>query len=77
MTTTTQALLDTAIHLPPAERAELVEGILSSFDAPVDPAIDAAWAKEVEERIAALDRGEIATIPAALVFERAAKKFGK
>jgi len=34
MTVQTQQVLKKAIHLPPVERAELVEQILSSFDHP-------------------------------------------
>ncbi len=59
-----------ATELSPAERAELVEGILSSFDLSPREGIDEAWAREAESRIDAFDRGEIASRPAALVFER-------
>jgi putative addiction module component (TIGR02574 family) len=77
MTTATQNLLDTAVHLPPSERAELVEGILSSFDTPERRANDAAWAREAEDRLAAFNRGEIAATPAAMVFEKIEKKYAK
>ena len=76
MKTQTQQVLEKAVGLPPIERAELVEGILSSFDFPTRPDIDAAWAQEAEDRIDAYDRGEIAAIPAATVFERIDKKYG-
>ena len=75
MTTETQHVLKKAVGLPPIERAELVEGILSSFDFPPRAEIDAAWAREAEDRIDAYDRGEIAGIPAAAtVFEKIEKK---
>jgi putative addiction module component (TIGR02574 family) len=77
MTSATQILLDTAAQLPPSERAQLVEGILTSFDTPERRANDSAWAKEAEERIAAFDRGEIAATPAAMVFEKIEKKYAK
>ena len=51
MTTETQQVLEKAVGLPPIERAELVEGILASFDFPSRADIDAAWAREAEERI--------------------------
>ncbi|MBU4199193.1 MAG: addiction module protein [Verrucomicrobia bacterium] len=70
MTVQTQEVLEKAIHLPPVERAELVEQILSSFDFPAREEIDALWAKEAEDRIAAYDRGEIKAIPASQVFEK-------
>lgn len=70
MTAQTQQVLEKAIHLPPVERAELVEQILSSFDRPSRDEIDALWAKEAEDRIDAYDQGKIKAIPVSQVFER-------
>jgi len=70
MTTATQQVLEDAIHLPPVERAELVERIFSSFDFPSRNENDAIWAKEAENRIDAYDKGEIKATPASQVFER-------
>lgn len=70
MTVNTQQVLEKAIHLPPEERAKLVEQILSSFDSPSHDKIDALWAKEAEDRIDAYDQGKIKAIPASQVFER-------
>lgn len=70
MTAQTQQVLENAIHLPPVERAELVEQILSSFDRPSRDEIDALWAKEAEDRIDAYEQGKIKAIPASQVFER-------
>ena len=75
MTTHTQQVLEEAVGLPPIERAELVEGILSSFDFPARADIDAAWAREAEDRIDAYERGDIAAIPASKVFEKIEKKY--
>jgi len=75
MTTRTKEVLEQAVGLPPMERAALVEGILSSFDFPARADIDAAWAQEAEDRIDAYDRGELAAIPAAKVFEKIEKKY--
>ena len=69
MTTRAQEVLEKAVGLPPVERAELVEGILASFDFPSRPDIDASWAREAEERIDAYERGEITAVPASAVFE--------
>lgn len=74
MTTQAQQVLEEAVGLPPIERAELVERILSSFDFPSRADIDAAWAREVEDRIDAYERGYIAAIPATGVFEKIEKK---
>lgn len=70
MTAQTQQVLEKAIHLPPVERAELVEQILSSFDFPTRDKIDALWASEAEDRIDAYDQGKIKAIPASQVFEK-------
>ena len=62
----------TLLQLPAHERAEIAELLLHSFDTPDQPAIDAAWARESEERIAAFERGEItATDGAAAIALRA------
>ncbi|MFH1287263.1 MAG: addiction module protein [bacterium] len=63
-------LLTESLKLPPTDRAELVENILSSFEFPSREKIDASWAQEAENRIDALERGELATISAEEVFEK-------
>ena len=75
MTIAAENVLASAVGLPPVERAELVEGILASFVFPARAEIDAAWAREVEDRIDAYDRGDIAAIPADRVFEKIHKKY--
>ena len=61
-------LLEQALKLPPVERAELVESLLSSFEFRSRKTIDALWAQEAEDRIDAFERGEIPAIPAEQVF---------
>ena len=75
MTTATERVLASAVGLPPIERAELVEGILSSFVFPARAEIDAAWARETEARIDAYDRGALTSVPAAMVFEKIKKQY--
>ena len=58
MTTTAEALCAQAVKLPPEERMEVVERILDSLDEP-DAALDALWAKEADDRLAAYRRGEV------------------
>ena len=53
-----KALSLEALKLTPAERAELIEELIVSLDRP-DPAIDALWSTEAEDRLAAYDRGEM------------------
>jgi putative addiction module component (TIGR02574 family) len=54
-----RALSREANKLTPEERAALIDELMASLDKP-DPAIDALWAEEVEQRLAAVDRGEMA-----------------
>jgi len=52
--------------LPRAERAEPIEDLLASLDAP-DARIDALWAEEAERRLQMFDIGEMSTRDAAEV----------
>ena len=61
-------VLAEALKLPPVERAELVENLLTSFEFQSRKRIDALWAEEAEKRIDAFEGGEMATIPAKDVF---------
>lgn len=69
MEQTTQALSEQAAQLPPVERMALVERILDSLDMP-DPSIDALWAREADDRLAAYRRGEIRAVPLAEVLAK-------
>ena len=60
-----------ARSLSAEERARLAEALLESLcDAPLAE-IEAAWDREIEERAAAYDRGELQTITAEDVFAEA------
>ncbi|MDE2181114.1 MAG: addiction module protein [candidate division NC10 bacterium] len=60
-----------AKSLTAEERAQLAEVLLESLqDAPLAE-IEAAWDREIEERAAAYDRGELQTISAEDVFAEA------
>ena len=65
-------LLEEALALPVNERADLVERLLSSLD-PSEPEIEKLWAKEVEDRIDALERGDLRTISAEEFFRPPSK----
>ena len=62
MTTQTQAVMDEAMTLPPVDRAGLIEQLLASFDRDSRHTIDKAWAKEVELRLDAYERGETSVV---------------
>ena len=49
-------ILVEALKLPPVERAELVENLLTSFEFQSRKTIDALWAEEAEDRIDAFER---------------------
>jgi len=68
MTPESQQVLREALGLPPIDRAELVEQILASFEFPARQDVDAAWAREAEDRIDAYKRGEIGSSPVNEVF---------
>lgn len=75
MTSTAETLSQLAAQLPPAERMELVERILDTLDSP-DPNLDALWAREAEDRLAAYRRGEISALPLAEVLGKYTLKSG-
>jgi len=71
MSDTLKELEQQARSLSPEERARLADVLLESLrDAPLTE-IEAAWEREIEERAAAYDRGELPTFSAAEVFAEA------
>jgi putative addiction module component (TIGR02574 family) len=60
-------ILQEALQLPPFERATVVEKLLASLDRP-DASVDALWAREAEDRIAAFEAGHIRAYEAEEVF---------
>ena len=55
------------------ERARLAEALLESLRAPLSE-IETAWAREIEERVAAFDRGEVSAHDAEAVFAAARRR---
>ena len=62
-------VLSDALELPPVERAELVEEIMSSFDFPAGAEVDALWAREAEDRIDAYETGKLKARSAVEIIE--------
>lgn len=58
MTATLKELEQQARTLGAEDRAKLAESLLESLHSPLSD-IEAAWAREIEDRVAAYDRGEI------------------
>ena len=73
MSHSAKAILHQALELPSNDRAALVEGLIASLDKP-DPALDAMWLKEAEDRLAAYRAGELDVIDAERVFADLGKK---
>lgn len=59
-----------ALTLIPEERAKLAQTMLESLHSPLAD-IEAAWELEIEQRVAAFDRGEIPLYAAEDVFAEA------
>jgi putative addiction module component (TIGR02574 family) len=49
-----------ALRLAPADRARLIERLISSFD--VDPEVEEAWAAEVERRNVEIEDSSVSLI---------------
>jgi putative addiction module component (TIGR02574 family) len=67
-------ILKEALALPTEARAALVGSLLDSLDTDVDEDAEAAWATEVNRRVAELDSGAAKTIPWAEVRRRFAAR---
>jgi putative addiction module component (TIGR02574 family) len=67
MSASAKAVLDQALKLSAYDRAALVETLILSLDRP-DPALDAEWVREAEDRLQAYQSGEIAAEDADEVF---------
>ena len=61
MSSTVETLEAEALQLPAPERARLVERLIASLD--IDPAVEEAWAAEVERRNAEIESGAVTLIP--------------
>ena len=53
-----ERVLDQALQLELAERAELAAELLASLDGEADEEVEAAWAAEIERRAARVRSGE-------------------
>ena len=51
-----------ALTLPIAERADLLQRLLATFQSAIDPKLDQLWIDEAHARLEAYDRGEIEAV---------------
>lgn len=70
MSATVEELEEQARKLGAGDRARLVELLLESLSSPISE-IEAAWDQEIEDRVAAFDRGEMQDYAAEDVFAEA------
>lgn len=56
-------LLQKALSLCEEERADLACSLMDSLDSVVDADAEAAWAEEIERRVADLEAGKEKTVP--------------
>ena len=56
-------LFQDALSLPDRERADLAGRLIDTLDSGADADAQAAWAVEVERRLAELDAGEVTPVP--------------
>lgn len=52
-------ILAEAMNLPPLERAQLIEELISSFESPERDRLDKLWGAECESRITAYEQGDL------------------
>ena len=58
-----KALLEDALRLSDSERAEIAGALLESIEPETDADVEHAWREEVKARVAALDSGQVETVP--------------
>jgi putative addiction module component (TIGR02574 family) len=62
MAISSEAIVEEALALPPAERVVVIDRLMSSLDE-ADSRLDVQWAEEAEARLDAFGRGEIQSVP--------------
>jgi putative addiction module component (TIGR02574 family) len=63
MTKPAQTVLAEALRLDVDARAEVAAELLASLDGPADTDAEAAWAAEIERRVAAIEAGTVKLEP--------------
>lgn len=73
MSATVEELEAEALSLSTAQRARLVERLITSLDS--EPDIENAWAEEVERRHAEIESGTVSLLPGAEILARLRAEF--
>ncbi|MCB1037350.1 MAG: addiction module protein [Acidobacteria bacterium] len=58
-----ETVLEDALLLPEADRADIAGALLQSLHPAEEGDVEAAWREEVATRVAALDAGEVEAVP--------------
>ena len=68
-----EAIEAEALGLSAADRARLVEKLISSLE--IDPSVEDAWAAEVERRHQQIESGAVSTVPGAEALAKLKSEF--
>jgi len=63
MNTNCERLLDDALKLPEADRADIAACLFASLETEPSQLLDAAWEEEISRRISAIDNGRGQFVP--------------
>ncbi len=72
----TEQVFETALSLPPDDRAELAELLISSLQPDDQPPFDESWREVIQRRSAELRSGKVTPIPWEEVTRKAREKVG-
>ena len=76
MPMTIKELYAEARQLPREQAAELMDLLLIDTFSASDPAVDEAWSREIDRRLAEIESGQVQGIPGEEVMARARKIVG-
>ena len=71
------AVLKEALILPETDRADIAAALLDSLEPPQEVDVEKAWRQEVAARVAALDAGEVETVPWEQVRDRLFRRLAR
>ncbi|MBS0448269.1 MAG: addiction module protein [Proteobacteria bacterium] len=77
MPTLVEELSARARTLPPEDRARLAEELLESLEQDPSTEVEAAWDREIQRRVAEVEAGTAALIPAEDVHAEARRLIGR
>lgn len=66
-----QKIEDEALHLSKKERAQLIQRLVLSLDAPSEDELRSDWLLEARRRAAELDSGSVCAVPGDEVIQKA------